>query len=131
MDRKHMIVQRAREFFAERFHDVIHMIQQDRQGLHGWEEPAYLRAVLRRAVREGATAEMATTTVAVTPTEFGRAAGEPDRGQQREAIGQLLEAAVTALQKVSAGEKPELTPEEVLGLESAILLYGRLALLVS
>jgi len=83
MDRKHMIVQRAREFFAERFHDVIHMIQQDRQGLHGWEEPAYLRAVLRRAVREGATAEMATTTVAVTPTEFGRAAGEPDRGQQR------------------------------------------------
>jgi len=131
MDRKHMIVQRAREFFAERFHDVIHMIQQDRQGLHGWEEPAYLRAVLRRAVREGATAEMATTTVAVTPTEFGRAAGEPDRGQQREAIGQLLEAAVTALQKVSAGEKPELTPEEVLGLESAILLYGRPALLVS
>jgi hypothetical protein len=72
MDRKQMIVQRAREFFAERFDDVIHMVQQDRQELQGWEEPNHLRAVLRRAVREGAT-ETAATTVAVAPAEFGRA----------------------------------------------------------
>jgi hypothetical protein len=131
MDRKQMIVQRAREFFADRFDDVKHMVQQDRQELHGWEEPAYLRAVLRRAVWEGVTAETGTTAMAVAQTEIGRAAGEPDRGQQREAIGQLLEAAIAALQKASASEKPELTPEEVLGLESAILLYGRPAILVS
>src|SRR6516162_7126300 len=117
MDRKQIIVQRARDFFAERFDDVIHMVQQDRQELHGWEEPAHLRAVLRRTVREAATAATAATTVAVAATEIGRAAGEPDRGQQREAVGQLLEAAVTALQKTSASEKPELTPDEVLGLE--------------
>jgi hypothetical protein len=106
------------------------MAQHDRQELHGWEEPAHLRAVLRRAVREGPTRETATT-VAVAPTETARAAGEPDRGQQREAIGQLLETAVTALQKVSANEKPELTTEELLGLESALLLYARPAMLIS
>jgi hypothetical protein len=35
------------------------------------------------------------------------------------------------LQKVSASEKPDLTPDEALGLESVILLYGRPAVLVS
>jgi hypothetical protein len=130
MDRKQMIAQRAREFFAERFEDVIHMIQQDRQELHGWEEPAHLRGVLRRAVREGAGTPATATAVVTTALEFARAAGEPDRGEQREAIGQLLEAAITALQKVSGSEEPDLTPEEALGLETALLLYGRPAVLV-
>jgi hypothetical protein len=130
MDRKQMIVQRAREFFAERIDDVIHLIHQDRQALQGWEEPAHLRAVLRRAVREALATETAATAVAIPAMEFARAAGEPDRGEQREAIGQLLEAAATALQKVSDGEKPDLTPEEAFGLEAALRLYGRPGVLV-
>jgi hypothetical protein len=130
MEYKQKIIKGAREFFADRFDDVIHMVQQDRQALHGWEEPVHLRAGLRRAVREGEAAGAAATVVTAT-AEFGRGAGEPDRGQQREAIGQLLEAAVTALQKASASEKPELTSEELVGLEAVLLAYGRPAVLVS
>ena len=130
MEYKQKIIKRAREFFADRFDDVIHMVQQDRQALHGWEEPVHLRAALRRAVREGEAAEAAATVV-TAKAEFGRGAGEPDRGQQREAIGQLLEAAATALQKASASEKPELTSDELLGLEAVILMCGRPAVLVS
>src|SRR5881275_634923 len=103
MDRKQMVVQRVREFFGERLDDVLHMVRQDRQGMRGWEEPAHVRAVVRRTIREGAGAETETeeaTDVAVNGTEFGRSAGEPDRGQQREAIGQLLEAGANALEKV-------------------------------
>ena len=52
MDRRQLIVQRAREVFGERLEDVVHMVRQDRQDLRGWEEPSHLRAVLRRAIRE-------------------------------------------------------------------------------
>src|SRR5206468_6930583 len=54
MDRRQMVAQRAREFFGERLDDVVHMVRQDRQGLRGWEEPAHVRAVVRRAIREAA-----------------------------------------------------------------------------
>src|SRR5438445_10105873 len=99
MDGRQLIVQRAREFFGERLEDVLHMVRQDRQELRGWEEPAHLRAVVRRSVREQGGDDVETTAVATATrqaplsSEFGRAAGEPDRGQQREAIGQLLEVA--------------------------------------
>jgi hypothetical protein len=67
----------------------------------------------------------------VADLEFARAAAEPDRGQQREATGLLLEAGANALDKVGQDAVGELTPEEVLGLESVLLLYGRPAVLVS
>jgi len=41
-----------RAIFAERLDDVLHMVRQDRQDLRGWEEPAHLRAVVRRSIRE-------------------------------------------------------------------------------
>src|SRR5947209_3640156 len=82
----------ARDIFGERLDHVVHMVRQDREELRGWEEPAHLRAVLRRTVREGGSPEAEAVDTAVAPMEFGRAAGEPDRGQQREAMGQLLEA---------------------------------------
>src|SRR4051794_4175114 len=119
MDRKQMIVQRVREFFGERVDDVVHMVRQDRQEVRGWEEPAHLRAALRRAVRaEGGSpspqTEAGTTTVYAT--EFGRTAGEPDRGQQREAMGQMLEAGANALEKVIRQAAQEITLEETLAL---------------
>ena len=89
MDRRQMVVQRVREFFGERVDDVLHMVRQDRQELRGWEEPAHLRAALRRSIRaEGSQAQQETDTARtlVFVSEFGRAAGEPDRGQQREAM---------------------------------------------
>src|SRR5439155_26317719 len=55
--------------------DVVHMVRQDRQGMRGWEEPAHVRAVARRTIREGATEETATATL--PEVEFGRGAGEP------------------------------------------------------
>ena len=95
MDRRQMIVQRAREFFGDRLDDVVHMVRQDRQELRGWQEPAHVRAVVRRTIREQTGTETTTTTTttttrtALTPTEFGRNAGEPDRGQQPEFLSRV------------------------------------------
>jgi hypothetical protein len=126
MDRKQMVAQRVREAFGERLDDVLPVVRQDRQGLRGWEEPAHVRAVARRAVREEGGALKSTAEV-----ELGRAAAEPDRGQQREATGLLLEAGAGGLEKLARGAAGELTPEEVLGLECVLLLYGRPAVSVA
>lgn len=137
MDRRQMVVQRAREYFGDRLEDVLHMVRQDLQELHGRQEPAHLRTTIRRTVRqEGSTAEAtqdltATETLdAAAPFEMARNAAEPNPGQQREALGQLLEFASRSLEKV-ARNLYDLTPEEIFGLETTLLLYGRPALLVN
>jgi hypothetical protein len=132
MDSKQLIVQRAQDFFADRIDDVLHVVRQDRQELRGWEEPGHLRAVARRTIREaggGESEEM--TDLAVAVGESGRAAGEPDRGQQREALGQLLEAGAAALEKIIRKQPHDITPAEVFGLEVVLLFYARPAVLVS
>src|SRR5438876_7994748 len=101
MDRRQMVAQRAREYFAERLEDVVHMVRQDRQELRGWEEPAHVRSVLRRSVVEANANDNGETTVTVVDAEFGRTAGEPDRGQQRETLGQVLEAGAQAMEKLT------------------------------
>jgi hypothetical protein len=134
MDRKQLVVERTRTIFADRLDDVIHMVRHDRQDLRGWEEPAHVRAVLRRGVREGASdlyTESASTSVGVIDSEFARRAGEPERGQQREGVGQLLEAGLSGLEKIRQSFNPDLTPEERLGVECVLALYGRPAVLVS
>jgi hypothetical protein len=131
MDRKQLVVQRARDLFGDRLDDVIPMIRQDRQDLRGWEEPAQIRAVLRRTIREAGDAETEAADLAVGELDFGRTAGEPDRGQQRETLGQILETGANALEKIRRATNPDLTPEERMGLECALLLYARPALLVS
>jgi hypothetical protein len=121
-----MVVERTRAVFGERLDDVLHMVRQDRQDLRGWEEPAHVRAVLRRRTnRVNADNFSAAAEVAIADTTFGRGAGEPDPGQQRECVGQLLEAGATALEKVAREVTPDLTNEERLGLECVVLLYGR------
>lgn len=131
MEHKQVIVQRAREFFGERLDQVLHSVQQDRHELHGWQEPAHLRAVLRRAVCEGRPTESEASAIAVSGSDIGRGAGEPDKGQQREALGQILESGAAALAKVLGNLTPDLTTDEVFGLECVVLLYGRPGLLVS
>jgi glutamyl endopeptidase len=131
MDRRQMIVQRTRELFADRLDDVLPMLRQDRQEMRGWQEPAHVRAVVRRIIREGGGSTAEAVTLTSPEMEFGRAAAEPDRGQQREALGVLLEAAAAGLEKVARHGTPELTPEEAVGLECALLLYARPAVLVS
>jgi hypothetical protein len=138
MDRRQLVVQRAREFFGERLGDVLEMVRQDRQDLRGWQEPAHVRAVIRRAREEGgsgpAGGERASAILGdrgQVETDIARAACEPERGQQREATGLLLEAGVCGLQKVTRGSGNDLTAEEMLGLECVLLLYGRPALPVT
>ena len=107
MDRRQHLVQRAREYFGDRLDDVLHIVQQDRQELRGWQEPAHVRAAVRRAISEegGGVAQMTqvalnedtVTDVTQVFFEFGRGAAEPDRGQQRETIGQILERGGNAL----------------------------------
>src|SRR5262245_61355772 len=115
MDGRQLITQRAREFFAERLDDVLHMVRQDRQQLRGWQEPAHLRAVVRRAVREGGAPAPEAAGLALTDLGSIRGAGEPDPGQQREAFGQVLEAAAGGLEKLARGAS-DLTGPELAGL---------------
>lgn len=136
MDRKNVLVQRTREYYGDRLDDVLHMVTRDRQEMKGWQEPPHLRATVRRAVREeGQTtpttrgSDTATEEANRTYFEFGRTAGEPDRGQQREAIGVLLETGANALEKIIRNNT-DLTPEETFGLETVLLLYARPSLLV-
>jgi hypothetical protein len=132
MDRRQLILQRTRELFAERLDDVLHMVRQDRQELRGWQEPAHVRAAVRRTIQEGGGTQTETEAVTLAADlEFGRTAAEPDRGQQREAIGGLLEAGAAAIEQVARNANPDLSPEETLGLECVLLLYGRPAVLVS
>ncbi len=125
MDRRQLIAQRARELFGERADDVLHHLRQDREELRGWQEPAHVRAVARRGVACAGGEQP----VDAAEVESSRAAGEPDRGQQREAVGRLLEAGAAGLEKAVRGDG-ELTSEEAAGLESALLLYARPAVLV-
>src|SRR5262249_37918090 len=90
----------------------------------------HLRAVVRRRIQE-TNGNAEETNVAVAYADFARAAGEPDRGQQREAIGQLLEAGANALEKIASQNSRDLTGPEQLGLECVLLFYGRPALMIN
>jgi hypothetical protein len=132
MDRKQLVVERTRAVFGERLDDVLHMVRQDRQDLRGWEEPAHVRAVLRRrTVRANSDNFNDTSNVTVAETDFGRNAGEPDPGMQRECLGQILEAGANALEKITRDMSPELTSQERIGLECILLMYGRPAVEVN
>lgn len=131
LERRQKIVQRALDFFPGPLDDLAHLAQQDRQALHGWEESAHLRATLRRAADEGPGAPAATTQVAIAEPEIVREAGEPERGEQREALGQLLEVGGSALEKIARDQTQDLNAKELGGLECVLLLYGRPALQVS
>src|SRR5262245_9321093 len=100
MDRRQTVALRAREWFGDRLEDLELLVRQARQEVRGWEEPAHLRAVLRRPLggRNGpATINERAGVITSAPTdapelELARGAGEPERGPQREATGRLLEA---------------------------------------
>ncbi len=131
MEREQLVIQRAREFFDGRLDEVLQIVRQDREELRGWQEPAPLRAALRRSVQEGQANDNGPVSAAVMETELGRAAGEPGKGEQREALGELLEAGAAALKKLLASLTPEMSSDELFGLECVLLLYGRPGLLVS
>ncbi len=133
MDRRQMIVQRVRECFGDRLDDVLHVVRQDRQEMRGWQEPSHVRAAVRRAARANGRADApseSNAATAVAEAEFVRAAGEPDLGGQREAVGRLLEAGASGLEKIDGNPTAEVAPEEACGLECVLLIYGRPALLV-
>jgi Trypsin-like peptidase domain len=132
MDRRQIIVQRVREIFGERLDDMLHIVRQDRQEMRGWQEPAHLRAAVRRSIRQEGAADAPTEpAAAVAEAEFVLAAGEPEPGQQREAVGRLLEAGAAGLERLVGDRGADLTLEEAGGLECVLLLYGRPAILVS
>ncbi|MCS6851928.1 MAG: serine protease [Gemmataceae bacterium] len=131
MDGRQQIVQRTRELLGDRLEDVLHMVRQDRHGLRGWEEPAHLRSVVRRTVaQEVGGGEREEGDLAVAVADVGRCTGEADPGQQREALGELLEMGASALEKVLRQQVNELTPAELIALECVVLFYGRPAILV-
>ena len=94
MDRKHFVLEKTRELFSSHLEEALQNVKQDRAMLRGWQEPAHIRSVLRRSINEQSTHSQENGSVAVAEQEmeFGRTAGEPDRGQQRECLGLILEA---------------------------------------
>jgi glutamyl endopeptidase len=130
MERKHFTLEKARQLLGARMDDVVAMVRQDRGYLRGWEEPAHLRCVLRRAVNDQVRTDTGSTMTATDPG-FGRGAGEPEAGQQRECLGQILDAGASALEKMQATPQPELSPSERLGLECVLHLYVRPSLQLS
>jgi hypothetical protein len=89
-----------------------------------------LRAVVRRAICERTAPNFIPDKWTASSAEFARTAGEPSRGEQREAVGDLLEAGAVALAKVERYQAPDLTDDECLGLQCVVLLYGRPAVLL-
>jgi len=130
MEPARKIIQTTWDIFGDRLGDVEHMVRQDRLDLYGWEEPAHLRAVVRRVICEGMPSEFNPAELVLPDNEFARAAGEPRRGDQREAVGDLLEAGAAAMAKLARYVAPDLTLDECLGLCCVLLLYGRPAILI-
>ena len=110
MDRKHFVLEKARELLAPIWKKRFSVVRQDRAMLRGWQEPAHIRSVLRRSINEQSVSPQENGSVArAAETEFGRTAGEPDRGQQRECLGQILEAGASAMEKMLGSPHPELS----------------------
>ena len=108
MDRRQMIVQRVREIFGERLDDVLHMVRQDRQDMRGWQEPAHVRGgPAASGSPRGSVGRLPNRNGVAHVRGRGRnsstSAGEPDGGQQREAMGRMLEAGAAGLEKVIGG----------------------------
>lgn len=131
MDRKKAIVERAHECFRGRFVECAQWAREDRQRIAVGEEPDHIRGVMGRIIREAAAVQPEDVGVAMLEeVDFGLGAGEPDIHRQIEAIGHLLEAGATAVEKTAASESPDLTARERVGLECLYLMYGRPSLLV-
>src|SRR5579862_6304173 len=132
MDRRHFVVNKTRELLGSRLDETLQIVRQDRAAMRGWEEPAPIRSVLRRSiVEQNAASSSQDGNLAVAVDEFVRNAGEPDRGQQRECLGQILESAACALEKMISNPMPELSSSERLGLECVLMLYARPSLLLT
>lgn len=132
MERKYFALEKARQLLGSRVEEVLTEVRRDRGMLRGWEEPAHIRCVLRRAIQEGnGTTETSGVATTLEDVEFGRGAGEPDRGQQRECLGRILEAGTCALEKMLTNSHPTLTTPEQLGLECVLHLYVRPSLLLT
>ncbi len=128
MDQRQMITQRAREFFPDGFENLLTAVRQDREMLRGWEEPAHLRSTLRRRTVSATPGQEEAGDVAVLAATLARRSGELEPAQQREALGETLEAAVEAIKKLVANEVDTFTPEETSALAALLILYARPAL---
>src|SRR5262249_54085445 len=114
--------------------------------VRGWEEPAHLRAVLRRPLggRGGpATGNERAGGITTAPPpapqpELARGGGGPGRGPPRGAAGPRLGGGAGAPAppppgpgaRGARGAEAALPAEEALGLECLLLLYGRPAVLL-
>ena len=111
MDRRQLIVQRVREIFGERLDDVLHMVRQDRQDMRGWQEPAHVRAAVRRrpSARRSAADAPSNRTGGDDRDRGGirlRGRRTGTGGQQREAVGRMLEAGAAGLEKIVRPRRP-------------------------
>lgn len=131
MERTRQVAGRAREVFSGRFDEVLDIIRRDRQEM-AIEEPDHVRTIVRRALREAAGGETAAGGKVAVAEEIGLGvtATEPDPSAVRETFCQFMDSGIFGLQKISRSQTPDLTEEERLGVEWALLVYGRPAVLI-
>jgi len=131
MDHRQAVIAWARETLGSRMDEVLRAVRQDCEVIRAGEEPDHLRGVLRRRFGKIGSAEAGETDVSVAEQDFGYGTGEPDSTQQRDELGRMFTFAGAALEKLLGSPSPDLTKEEIVGLECCLVVYGRPAFFVS
>ncbi|MGF1582265.1 MAG: trypsin-like serine peptidase [Gemmataceae bacterium] len=124
-----LLIQRLQECYQNDLSLLLADVQRDREALRGWEEPAHLRAALRRQVRQAQEGDSSDGILQTKTSSLLRAI-EPDPGVERESLGVVLETGVDALSKVISDEAADLTSDETVSLTCVFLLYCRPSLLI-
>ncbi len=131
MDHKQAVMTWARDVFGGRMDEVLRTVKLDCEVIRAGEEPAHLRGVLRRNFGKARGGEATPSEVSIAEQEAAVGASETESTQQRDEVGRLLKAAADAFEKLLGIESPELTRDEIVGLECCMLVYGRPAWFLS
>lgn len=125
MDHRRTIIRRTREAIANQMEETLHVIRQHREPFGQGDEPARSSWRLRRAVAEAAAGLPPDAQAAVAQIPFGRGIAEPELEPEREAIQHIVDAGASAVEPLLREKSPDLTAEQILGLEFLWLLYIR------
>lgn len=120
--REGLLIARAKDTFGDRVEDVIYMVQQDRGELEARHEPSHIWAAVTKSFRKAETTSDSAGAVELQTRT------ESDRRTKREAIRSLLEWGGNALKRIAHQDEGDLSGQELLGLESVLLFYGRPAI---
>jgi len=133
MDRKTCVIGRTREIFGDRLESVARVVEHDWDAYRTGSEPGHIGGVLRRSFGEAiqAEAEAAPKEVSQAEAEYELGVENKDWPHRREEMERILKSGYGALDRLVRSDAPDLSRDELVGLECCLALYGRPAILVS